>query len=78
MPEPTQNRRINPPKPDAELYGLSKKEIASFIEEERRHDELSRLNEVRQQKRVWWFTVLFCAAINVGLLFLALWGGYNS
>ena len=74
MPEPSVNRRVTPPKPTEELYSLSKKEIASFIEEERRHDELSRLNEIRRQKRVWVVTMIFCGLLNLGLLVLALIG----
>jgi len=75
MPEPTSNRRLTPQKPTEELYNLSKKEIAAFIEEERRHDELSRLNEVRQQKRVWVYSVVFAASVNALLICFALFGG---
>ena len=74
MPQENKNRRVKPTKADTELYALSKAEIQEFIKQERRHDELSRLNEIHQQKRVWWMTMAFCGALNLALLALAFWG----
>lgn len=76
MPEPSVNRRVSPPKPDKKLYNLSKKEIKEFIKQERRHDELNRINEVRKQKKIWWMTIIFCAALNIALISIALFGAY--
>lgn len=77
MPEPSVNRRVTPPKPTEELYSLSKKEIASFIEEERRHDELSRLNEIRKQNRIWLQTVIVCGGLILMFIGLGIWGLYQ-
>jgi len=77
MPEPSINRRVVPPKPTEELYSLSKKEIASFIEEERRHDELSRLNEIRKQNRIWLQTVIVCGGLILMFIGLGIWGLYQ-
>lgn len=65
-------RRVEPKKSEKELYGISN--IDSFIEKERRHDELDRLREVREQKQVWLKTVLFCGLLNLVLICLAIWG----
>lgn len=66
------SRRKSPPKSEKELYRLS--DIQSFIEKERRHDELDRLHEVREQKAVWLRTILFCGLLNVILISLAISG----
>jgi hypothetical protein len=64
-------RRTNYPRSEKELYKLNiKKEIPS----ERRTDELDRMREVKQQKRTWKRTIILCAAVNTGLLILALIG----
>lgn len=65
-------RRSNYPIPEKELYQL--KDIEKFIEDERRHDELDRLREVQEQKQVWLKTVLFCGALNLILIGLAIYG----
>lgn len=70
MTPPDKDRRLIPPKPDKELYGYPNKKIRTFIEKERRHDELDRLREIRQQRITWYWTVGFCLLLN--LLFAAL------
>ncbi len=66
----TEERRINKPVPDEVLYTTSA--LESFIEKERRRDELTRLVEVRSQRRIWLTTVGCCLALNLLLLGLAL------
>ncbi|MBA44440.1 MAG: hypothetical protein CMF62_10630 [Magnetococcales bacterium] len=68
--KPDNERRITPPTPDKELYGYPNKTIENFIEKERRHDELDRLREIRQQRSTWFWTIGFCLLLN--LLFVAL------
>ena len=70
----TDERRINQPKPDAELYGFPRKTIKEFIKNERRHDELDRLREVRQQRITWLWTVGFCVILNLIFIALAAYG----
>ena len=65
--------RTNYPMPESEMYKLS--DINQFIEKERRHDELDRLREVRQQKKVWKITLVFCILLNLTLLLVGLSGG---
>lgn len=67
------DRRKNKPLPDEALYKTS--DLQAFIQKERRRDELTRLLEVRHQRRVWLTTVALCAAMNGLLLALALYGG---
>ncbi|MBI1362514.1 MAG: hypothetical protein GC134_00845 [Proteobacteria bacterium] len=71
----TAERRKNKPVPDEVLYKAS--DLRAFIDKERRRDELARLMEVRQQRRVWLTTVGLCAAMNLLLLGMALWGGHQ-
>ena len=71
------SRRKAVQKEDAELYDLPKTSIKEFIKTERRHDELARLHEVREQNRVWRNTVFVCALFNVLLISLAVWGMYK-
>ena len=66
-------RRGNYPRPERDLYALPN--IDTEIKSERRVDELDRLREVREQKKTWLKTVLFCAFLNVILLCLAIYGG---
>ena len=65
--------RTNYPMPESEMYNLS--DINEFIKKERRHDELDRLREVRQQKQVWKITLVFCILLNLTLLLVGLSGG---
>ena len=67
-------RRENYPTPEKELYDI--KDIDSFIEKERRHDELDRMREVQVQKRTWNRTVLFCFILNLVFLLLGVVGLY--
>ena len=69
-------RRKTPAKDERELYSLPKSTIKEFIKNERRHDELDRLREVRNQKRIWIKTVIFCALLNLGFLTLGVIGLY--
>lgn len=64
-----EEKRINPSKSEQELYEM--KDINLFIHNERRKDELDRLYEVKQQKKVWRSTVLAAGTILVVLLALA-------
>ncbi len=70
----TKPRRKAAPKSDQEVYKLPESTIKEFIASERRHDELDRLQEVREQKRVWKNTFALCSFTVVTLLALALWG----
>jgi len=67
-----QENRTNYPMPESEMYQLS--DINQFIEKERRHDELDRLREVRQQKKVWLSVVGISAVVNSIFLLLAFMG----
>ena len=67
-----EERRVNPPKLEEELYKLD--DIQSFIKNERRQDELDRLHEVESQRRSWKRTMVFCSLLNIGFLFLAGFG----
>lgn len=67
-------RRTSKQKSDTELYKA--RDIERFIEKERRQDELNRLHEVRQQKKIWWLTMMFCGLLNLALVSLALLGVY--
>jgi len=69
------SRRRKPSKAEKELYKLP--DIQSFIEKERRHDELSRLKEVQQQNSAWIRTIAICASFNFVLIGLAVWGMYK-
>lgn len=65
-------KRANTPLTESEMFEIS--DINEFIKKERRHDELSRLYEIRQQKKVWEITVFSCGTIILILLFLAYLG----
>ncbi len=67
-----QENRTNYPMPESEMYNIS--DINQFIEKERRHDELDRLREVRQQKKVWISVVGISAVVNSIFLLLAFMG----
>ncbi|MCP4355428.1 MAG: hypothetical protein GY793_07310 [Proteobacteria bacterium] len=67
-----QERRIDYPMSEEKIYKLP--ELEEFIDKERRHDELSRLNEVRQQKKVWLYTLVFSGLLNLMLLAIGLMG----
>ena len=66
------DRRINKSKSDELLY--KEKNLKEIIKKERRHDELDRLIEIRQQKKVWKNIILFCGAINLILIGFAIVG----
>lgn len=67
-------RRIIPPVKDDELYQYPNKKIRAFIKKERRHDELDRLREVRQQRATWLWTIGFCLLLNLLFVALAVYG----
>jgi len=69
------SRRKKAQRAEKELYKLP--DIQSFIEKERRHDELSRLKEVQQQNSVWIRTLMICGSFNIVLIGLAVWGMYK-
>jgi hypothetical protein len=66
------DKRKTKPLAEQELYKLSP--IEEFIAKERRHDELDRLYEVRQQKKVWLTIVGISALVNFIFLILAFIG----
>jgi hypothetical protein len=72
MTSTNQDRRQAITPNDEDIYKAS--DIDAFIQKERRHDELDRLREIKEQKNIWLYTVLFCAALNVMLIALAVWG----
>lgn len=67
-----QDRRKAPTQEDTDIYKAD--DIDAFIVKERRHDELDRLREIKDQRRVWIYTVSFCALLNIILIGLAVWG----
>lgn len=67
-----EERRVNPPKLDEELYKLD--DLKTFIQKERRHDELERYMEVEKQKTTWKITFYACLIVNIILLSLGIWG----
>ncbi len=71
---PKTERRTAPQKSDDQLYALSKNSIQNFIQTERRHDELDRLREVSEQKRVWRNVFIICTLSLFGLIALATMG----
>ncbi len=48
--------------------------LHELIEKERREDELDRLRDVLEQKATWRNVVLFCGALNIVLILLAISG----
>ncbi|MCP4355154.1 MAG: hypothetical protein GY793_05900 [Proteobacteria bacterium] len=71
-----QERRSNYPMPEEEMYSIS--DIKNFIDKERRHDELERLDEVKQQKRVWLIVVSLASSTLFIFIFLAIKGYINN
>lgn len=67
-----QENRSNYPMPESEMYNIQN--IKGAIKQERRKDELDRLIEVQQQKRVWKRVVFTSGSIIIILLFLAYMG----
>ena len=67
-----EERRSDYPMCEKKLYELPK--LDEHIANERRMDELDRLREAREQKRVWLKTVLFCGLLNLVLIALAITG----
>ena len=68
-------RRTQPLPSDKDLYSENIKE---FIAKERRHDELDRLREVREQKIMWRNTVISCGVLNIIFIFLGVMGYINN
>lgn len=66
------DQRKNPTITDQEMYKIS--DINGFIEDEQRKDELDRLYEVKEQKRVWKSVVLASLALNLVLVAFAILG----
>lgn len=67
-----EERRKNTSLSEEELYKIPN--IQEFIEKERRHDELDKLNEVIQQKTTWRNTFICCLLLNLFFLSLGLYG----
>lgn len=61
-------------KSDEELYAA--RDIQSFIEKERRHDELDRFREVREQKRIWRAVYYSCVFMNLVFIGCAILGAH--
>ena len=66
-------RRSNYPRPETDMY---KGNVDTYIKTERRKDELDRLQDVREQKKAWNRTVLFCLLLNLTFLTLGIIGLY--
>ncbi len=64
----SKNRRNNNQPSDKALY---KADVDSFIKQERRRDELDRLNEIKEQKSVWIKVTATCGLLNLFLIILA-------
>lgn len=64
--------RKKPLHTDEELYRAD--DIKAFIENERRHDQLERLNEVKMQRVLWWKTIIVSGLFNLLLIGMALYG----
>tara|TARA_Y100001960_G_scaffold333722_1_gene440529 strand:+ start:2556 stop:2777 length:222 start_codon:yes stop_codon:yes gene_type:complete len=70
-----QERRIAPQPTEQELY---KKDLSRAIKRERREDQLEKLNEIQQQKKVWKRTFIFCLLLNLTLLAMGLMGTFYN
>ena len=71
-PSPTdKERRQNAPRPEHELYKSPELEV--FLAQERRAAERTRILGVKNQKRLWLKTLLFCGGIILVLLGLAVY-----
>lgn len=71
-----QERRTARPQPtEQDLY---KTDITRAIKRERREDNLERLNEVQQQKRIWKRTFIFCLLLNLALITMGLIGTFYN
>lgn len=68
-------KRKNRPMSDQEMYKIS--DIDSFIKKEKRKDELDRLYEVTQQKKIWQQTVIAAAFLVLIFLTCAIYGATN-
>lgn len=72
-------KRKEPQLTEQELYAT--KNVNNIIIQERRKDELDRLYEIQQQKRVWKNVAIIAIIINTLLILLAIIGyvkGVNS
>ena len=70
-----EDRRITPQPKETELY---KKDLTRSIKRERRSDNLEKLLEVEQQKRIWKRTFLFCLFLNLVLIAMGLVGTFYN
>lgn len=68
------DRRTKGTVSDQALYQLSENSLKVGIERERRHDELERLLEVQNQKRVWRY-IFYSCTLSILLLLGAVWFG---
>lgn len=68
-----ENRRLTPEPTEQELY---KQNLTNIIKNERREDNLDRLLEVQQQKKIWKITFIFCLLLNLALLTMGIIGSY--
>lgn len=69
-----EEKRQNPTLSDIEMYKIS--DLDSFIENEKRKDELDKLYEVREQKKTFKITLIFCIILNLTLLLVGLSGSW--
>lgn len=56
-------RRVDYPTDEQKLYNLTN--LTEAMQTERRLDELDRMYEVYQQKRLWWLVVGLCLLMNI-------------
>lgn len=69
MTQSKSERRSKEQATEQELY---KADVDKFIAKERRVDELDRLREVKEQKRVWYGVLLMCAVLNIIFVIFAI------
>lgn len=65
-------RRVDYPADEQKLYSLPN--LPEAMQAERRQDELDRMYEVYQQKRLWWLVIGLCLLMNI-FIWLMPWLG---
>lgn len=73
---PNEERRTHPPKSDEELYQT--KDMHSAMSSERRTDELDRLREAHEQRKLWMQTIIMTSSMVMIFIILAAWGYFNG
>jgi len=69
------NKRKNSQKTKEELFKI--KGLDKLLKEEKRAEELDKIQEVKEQDRTYYYTLGACVAMILILSCLALFGGYN-